>query len=49
MMTIDFELTLNRFGVQRVAPNKLQLGPVRISWWRGTGKHSLSLEVNWKT
>lgn len=48
-MTIDLELTLNRFRFERVAANKLQLGPVRLSWWRGTGKHSVSLEVNWKT
>ena len=48
-MTIDVELTLNRCGLGRVAPNKIQLGIVRLSWWRDTGKHSLSVEVNWKT
>ena len=47
-MTIDVELTVNRFGFKRVAANKLQLGPLRLSWWRDTGKHSLSVEVNWK-
>jgi hypothetical protein len=47
-VTIDVELTLNRFGFKRVAANKLQLGPLRLSGWLDTGKHFLSVEVNWK-
>lgn len=47
-MTIDVELTLNRFGFSRPAKNKMQIGPIRISWWN-VGKRSISFEVNWKS
>lgn len=47
-MSIDVEITLNRFGFRRVTRNKVQVGPVRVSWWRGTGKRSIGVEVNWK-
>jgi hypothetical protein len=43
---IDVELTLNRWGFGLVARNKLQIGCLRISEWKGP-KHSLSFEVNW--
>lgn len=45
-MVVDIELTLNRFGFSRPAPNKIQLGPVRLAWWR-LPKHALSFEINW--
>ena len=47
-MVIDFELTLNRFGVGRPAANKLQLGCFRVGWWRIPGKYALSVEINWR-
>lgn len=47
-MTIDVEITLNRFGFGRVAPNKLQVGCLRVAWWQIPGKHSVGLEVNWR-
>lgn len=48
-MAIDFELTLNRFGFERVAKNKVQIAFVRISWWDIPEKYSISFEINWKT
>ena len=48
-MIIDIELTLNRFGFSRPAANKLQVGFLRLSVWRGLGKWSISFEINWKT
>lgn len=48
-MVIDIELTLNRFGVGRVASNKFQLFFFRFSKWQIPGKHSISFEINWKT
>lgn len=47
-MTVDVELSLNRFGLGTVASNKFQIGPFRISLWDVKGKHSLSFEINWK-
>jgi len=47
-MSIDLELTLNRFGFVRVAENKIQVACFRIAWWHVAGKHS-SFEVNWRT
>lgn len=47
-MVIDFELTLNRFGLGRVSSNKIQIGFLRISWWEIPGKHAISFEVNWR-
>ncbi len=47
-MVIDVELTLNRFGFYRPAPNKVQVGPVRVSWWQIDGKYAISFEVNWR-
>ena len=48
-MTIDLELTLNRFGFRRVSQNKVQLAFFRIAWWQVAGKHSVGFEVNWRT
>lgn len=48
-MSIDVELTLNRFGFYRPAANKVQLGPIRVAWWKVSGKHSVGVEVNWRT
>lgn len=48
-VTIDFELTLNRFEFRRVAENKIQFACFRIAWWRVVGKHSVGFEVNWRT
>jgi hypothetical protein len=45
-MTIDLELTLNRFGFHRVSENKIQIACFRIAWWALTGKHSVGFEVN---
>lgn len=45
-MTIDIELSLNRFGFGRVAKNKFQLFFLRFSWWNIPNKHSISFEVN---
>jgi hypothetical protein len=47
-MVLDVELTLNRFGLCRPAPNKLQVGFVRLSWWRIVGKWAIGFEVNWR-
>ena len=48
-MVIDVELTLNRFGLGKIAENKFQLGPVRFSKWNIPGKNSVSFEINWVT
>ncbi len=48
-MTIDIELTLNRFGLGKVAKNKFQFLFLRFSTWNIPNKHSISFEVNWKT
>lgn len=47
-MVIDFEITLNRFGLGWVADNKFQLAILRISWWRIPGKYAVSFEINWR-
>lgn len=47
-MSIDVEVTLNRFGFYRPAPNKVQLGCLRLAWWKVAGKHSFGVEVNWR-
>ena len=47
-MVIDIELTLNRWGFHRVAVNKVQVGFIRLTLWRGLGKHAICFEVNWK-
>jgi hypothetical protein len=47
-MVIDIELTLNRFGLGKIAPNKLQIFCFRFSKWQIPGKHSISFEINWK-
>jgi hypothetical protein len=48
-MTIDIELTLNRFGLGKIAENKFQFLFLRFSHWEIPNKHSLSFEINWKT
>jgi hypothetical protein len=47
-MVIDIELTLNRFGFGKIAPNKFQLFFLRFSKWNIPNKHSVSFEINWK-
>ncbi len=47
-MVVDVELSLNYFGLGRLASNKMQVGPFRISWWSIRHKHGLSFEVNWR-
>ena len=47
-MVIDIELTLNRFGFYRPAPNKIQAGCFRVAWWRSYTKYAFSFEVNWR-
>ncbi|MFA6368983.1 MAG: hypothetical protein WCX20_01205 [Candidatus Shapirobacteria bacterium] len=48
-MTIDIELTLNRFGLGKIAENKFQLFFLRFSYWKIPNKYSISFEINWKT
>lgn len=48
-MSIDVEVTLNRFGFYRPASNKVQVGCLRIAWWKVPGKHSIGFEMNWRT
>jgi hypothetical protein len=48
-MVIDIELTLNRFGLGKIAKNKYQLFFLRFSRWNIPGKHSISFEINWVT
>jgi hypothetical protein len=47
-MVIDIELTLNRFGLGKIADNKYQLGFLRFSKWQIPNKHSISFEINWR-
>ncbi len=47
-MVIDIELTLNRFGLGRIAENKFQFFCFRFSKWNIRGKHSISFEMNWR-
>ncbi|MEK7117677.1 MAG: hypothetical protein AAB861_02775 [Patescibacteria group bacterium] len=49
IMVIDIELTLNRFGLGKIAENKFQLFWLRFSKWQIPNKHSISFEINWKT
>ena len=48
-MSVDVEVSLNRFGFYRPTQNKIQIGPLRISWWNFNHKHSLTFEANWIT
>ncbi|MHB8709987.1 MAG: hypothetical protein ACYC6X_00305 [Minisyncoccota bacterium] len=48
-MSIDIELTLNRFGFGKVADNKFQFLCLRFSKWHIPGKHSICFEINWRT
>lgn len=48
-MVIDVELTLNRFGLGKIAKNKFQFLFLRFSFWRIPNKYSISFEINWKT
>ncbi|OQA52920.1 MAG: hypothetical protein BWY43_00291 [candidate division WS2 bacterium ADurb.Bin280] len=48
-MVIDVELTLNRFGLGRIAENKFQFLFLRFSKWNIPGKYSISFEINWRT
>lgn len=45
-MTIDVELSLNRFGFGRIEKNKFQLFFLRFSKWEIPNKHSISFEIN---
>lgn len=47
-MVIDIELTLNRFGLGKIAANKFQFMFLRFSKWNIPNKHSISFEINWK-
>ncbi len=47
-MVIDIELTLNRFGLGKIAENKFQFLWLRFSKWKIPGKYSISFEINWK-
>lgn len=49
IMVIDIELTLNRWGLGKIADNKFQLLCFRFSKWQIPGKYSISFEINWKT
>jgi len=48
-MVIDIELTLNRFGLGKIAENKFQFLWLRFSKWKIPGKYSISFEINWRT
>lgn len=48
-MVIDIELTLNRFGLGKIANNKFQLLWLRFSHWEIPGKYSISFEINWRS
>lgn len=48
-MVIDIELTLNRFGLEKISENKFQLFCFRISKWKIPNKYSISFEINWKS
>ncbi|MFA7252548.1 MAG: hypothetical protein WC027_01700 [Candidatus Paceibacterota bacterium] len=45
---IDIELTLNRWGLGKIAENKFQFLCLRFSKWKIPGKYSISFEINWK-
>ena len=47
-MVIDIELTLNRFGLGKIAENKFQFLWLRFSKWNILGKHSVPFEINWR-
>jgi len=47
-MVIDIELTLNRFGLGKIAENKFQFLWLRFSKWEISGKYSISFEINWR-
>ena len=47
-MSIDIELTLNRFGFGKIAENKFQLFWLRFSKWKIPNKYSISFEINWR-
>ena len=47
-MVIDIEITLNRFGLGRIADNKFQFFCVRFSKCQIPGKHAVSFEINWR-
>lgn len=47
-MVIDIELTLNRWGLGRIAENKFQFLCLRFSKWKIPGKYSISFEINWR-
>jgi len=46
-MILDIEITLNRFGFQRIQPNKFQIAFFRIAYWKGK-KIALCVEINWR-
>jgi hypothetical protein len=48
-MVIDIELTLNRFGLGKIAKNKFQFLFLRFSIWKIPNKHSISFEINWRS
>lgn len=48
-MSIDIELTLNRFGLGKIAENKFQFLFLRFSVWQIPNKQSISFEINWKS
>ncbi len=45
---IDIELTLNRWGLGRIAENKFQFLCFRFSKWKIVNKYSISFEINWR-
>jgi len=47
-MSIDIELTLNRFGLGKIAENKFQFLFLRFSYWKIPNKYSISFEINWR-
>ncbi len=47
-MVIDIELTLNRWGLGKIAENKFQFLCFRFSKWKIPNKYSISFEINWK-
>ena len=48
-MSIDIELTLNRFGFGKIAENKYQIFWLRFSRWKIPNKYSISFEINWRS
>jgi len=47
-MVIDIELTLNRWGLGKIAENKFQFLCFRFSKWKIPNKYSISFEINWR-